>query len=313
MRANTRSEASRMTHPRRKDSAALVQPLAREAGIPPNGRVVSREGCPAGLRGPSGFTLIELLVVVAIIAILAGMLLPALSKARVKAQSIQCMNNLRQVMIAWRMYADDYQGRLPYNTVFETDLTKSWCTGWLQYQVSTPDNTNSLLFSRALMGPYFQNPGIFKCPGDRTVNPPRNQPRVRSIAMNAFVGGFWDGTSWGQIADRKRTWREYRNLDHFDDPAKRWVYTDECPLLNDGFLVHLMPIGTTVLPKNESMNDCPASYHGGAGALSFADGHSEIHKWRDIGTLRRSSHPLAPWQPSPNDYVWLAERTTGPK
>jgi prepilin-type processing-associated H-X9-DG protein len=72
-------------------------------------------------------------------------------------------------------------------------------------------------------------------------------------------------------------------------------------------------MGTTRMPADGAMNDCPASYHGGAGALSFADGHSEIHKWQDLGTLRRTAQPLADWLPSPRDYVWLAERTTGPK
>ncbi len=264
--------------------------------------------------GRSGFTLIELLVVIAIIAILAGMLLPALSKAKVKAQSIQCMNNLRQVMLAWRLYADDNRGSLPFNTVFELDLTKSWCTGSLSYNTSNPDNTNKLLFTKALLGQYFGGAAnIFKCPGDPTVNPPRKEPRVRTIAMNAFVGGFPDGTSWSQIAERKTTWMEYRKIDAFDEPANRWVFIDECPTLNDGFLVHLMPIGSRVIPKSGQMNDCPASYHGGSGALSFADGHSEIHKWRDRSTLLRTSQPLASTGNSPNDYYWLAERTTGPR
>ena len=261
-----------------------------------------------------GFTLIELLVVIAIIAILAGLLLPALGKAKVKAQSVHCMNNLRQVMVAWRMYADDNGGRLPFNTVFERDLTRSWCTGFMSYNQANPDNTNKLLFTQALMGPYFSGAAnLFKCPGDRTVNPPRNDPRVRSISMNAFFGGFWDGTTWPEVQARLGTWREYRKIDQIDRPSDRWVFTDECPTLNDGFLVHLMPIGTTVLPSNESMNDSPASYHAGAGALSFADGHSEIHKWRDAATIKRTTQPLAAAGPSPNDYIWLAERTTGPK
>lgn len=268
----------------------------------------------AGLVNSSrGFTLIELLVVIAIIAILAAMLLPALAKAKVKAQNIGCMNNLRQVMVSWRLYADDYQGRLPFNTVFETDLTKSWCTGWLQYNVSAPDNTNYLLFSKALMGPYFRNWQIFKCPGDPTVNPPRQNPRVRSISMNAFVGRFWDGTSWSQITERLPWWRQYLKIDDFDHPDQRWVFLDECPTLNDGFLVHLMPTGSKVIATGPmSMNDCPASYHAGSGALSFADGHAEIHKWKDAPTLLRTSNPTAPASGlSPNDYVWLAERTTG--
>lgn len=103
-------------------------------------------------------------------------------------------------------------------------------------------------------------------------------------------------------------------MEAFDQPSQRWVFIDECPTLNDGFLVHLMPIGTTVLPKNGAMNDCPASYHGGSGALSFADGHAEVHKWRDAATLRRTSQPTAPVTgTSPNDYLWLADRTTGAK
>jgi len=260
-----------------------------------------------------GFTLIELLVVIAIIAILASMLLPALSQAKVKAQRLQCMNNLRQVMISWRLYSDDFEGRLPFDTVFERDLTRSWCTGWLDYVNSSPDNTNTLLFSQALMGPYFRDPKLFKCPGDRTMDRGYKLPRVRSIAMNAFVGGFWDGTWWTEIEQRRSTWRVYRKIDQFDQPTQRWVFIDECPLLNDGHLVHLMPIGTTQLPANGSMNDCPAGYHSGAGALSYADGHSEVHKWADANTIKRTTAPLASAGTSPRDYVWLAQRTTGPR
>lgn len=257
-----------------------------------------------------GFTLIELLVVIAIIAILAALLLPALSKAKTRAQATQCMNNLRQVMFAWQMYIHDANDRLPFNTVFETDLTKSWCAGWLQYQVSTPDNTNTALFSRALMGPYFQNPKLFKCPGDPTVDVGNRQPRVRTIAMNAFMGGYFDGSDWVEVQDRAKTWRTYHKLSQIERPDMRFVFADECPIINDGLLMHYLPIGTTQLPANGIMDDCPASYHAGAGALSFADGHAEIHKWRDAPTLGAKIWPLT--APSPNDYIWLAERTAGP-
>jgi prepilin-type N-terminal cleavage/methylation domain-containing protein/prepilin-type processing-associated H-X9-DG protein len=258
----------------------------------------------------TAFTLIELLVVIAIIAILAAMLLPALSQAKTRTQATQCMNNMRQLMLSWRMYSDDANDRLVYNTVFETDLTKSWCTGWLQYQVGTPDNTNTLLFSKALMGPYFQNPRMFRCPGDPTVDVGNKLPRVRTVAMNAFMGGFPDSTWWTEIQPRLSTWKGYRRLSEIEHPDMRFVVADECPIINDGFLMHYMPIGTTQMPPNGIMDDCPASYHGGAGALSFADGHSEVHKWRDPATLTAKLWPLT--APSPHDYIWLAERTTGP-
>ncbi|KAB2660745.1 MAG: prepilin-type N-terminal cleavage/methylation domain-containing protein [Verrucomicrobia bacterium] len=269
----------------------------------------SRRGADA-TRFRAGFTLIELLVVIAIIAILAGMLLPALSKAKARAQATQCMNGLRQLMISWNMYADDSADRLPFNTVFETDVTKSWCTGWLQYGVSTPDNTNTALFARALMGPYFKDARVFRCPADPTVDVGNKRPRVRTVAMNAFVGGFPDGSDWVEVQDRKKTWRTYRKLGSIDRPDMRFVFADESPIINDGFLMHWMPINTTQLPANGIMDDCPASYHAGSGALSFADGHSEVHKWRDPATLRAKTWPIT--APSPNDFIWLAERTTGP-
>ncbi|MCW5557949.1 MAG: type II secretion system protein [Verrucomicrobiae bacterium] len=260
-------------------------------------------------RHRTGFTLIELLVVIAIIAILASLLLPVLGKARTRTQATQCMNNLRQVMLSWHMYAGDSNDRLVYNTVFETDLTKSWCTGWMQYQLSTPDNTNTLLFSKALLGLYFRNPKIFKCPGDPTRDVGNHLPRARTLSMNAFMGGFWDDTWWMEVQDRMGTWRTYRRLSDIEQPDMRFVVADECPNLNDGHLMHYMPIGTTQMPPDGTMDDCPASYHGGAGALSFADGHSEVHKWRDPATLAAKTGPIT--GPSPHDYIWLSERTTG--
>jgi prepilin-type N-terminal cleavage/methylation domain-containing protein len=291
---------------------------------------------PCGARRPVGaFTLIELLVVIAIIAILAGMLLPALTKAKSKAQGIQCMSNHRQLCLAWRLYAEDNREQL----VFASDDGNrsgpsmawnqfAWTLTHMDY-TSDPYNWDPTvdIMQRPLY-PYSKQPGIYKCPADKsTVKTDSGElkARVRSMSMNLYVGGFasknggWDGGwSW---ADPYVIYSKLGDISgglKSPGPAKLWIFLDQREdRINWGNFMTDMR-GYPDMPTQYAFTqDMPAFYHHLACGFSFADGHSEIHRWRDPRTYPPLVYGMAVTasvaSPRNQDVAWLQDHSTRPK
>ncbi|HEV2694916.1 MAG TPA: prepilin-type N-terminal cleavage/methylation domain-containing protein [Verrucomicrobiae bacterium] len=243
----------------------------------------------------SGFTLIELLVVIAIIAILAAMLLPALSRAKLKAQQIACVSNQKQMTYAWILYADDFSDKLVVNA--NNVAINSGIVGWVQNVLiwdqgpppqNYPQNYDLSLLANALLGPYCAKAvSIYKCPGDRSLG--FQGPRNRSISMNSQMGGGVVATIAGQggVVNQYGTenWKIFNKQSDINNPSpvNAWVFIDEHPdSINDGsFRVNMQGVADDGTGGTYTWNDYPANNHGGIGVLAYADGHVATHKWVD--------------------------------
>jgi prepilin-type N-terminal cleavage/methylation domain-containing protein/prepilin-type processing-associated H-X9-DG protein len=294
--------------------------------FPPDRTRNQSPGAPRRCKSFRAFTLIELLVVIAIIAIMASMLLPALSRAKLKAQGIQCLSNNKQLITAWHLYSLDFQDKVCNNFTIPGTVNAivkgtfdNWVNNVITWGASSSredqSNTNVAWVKNGVLANFTANAlGIYKCPADNYLSGVQRNAgwsgRLRSNSMNAFIG--YSGTD-GADDRNGRSWaegggyRQYLKQTDFQQPTMTWVTLDEqADSINDGFFV----VGL----NPSSWGDIPAAYHGGAGSFSFADGHAEIHRWKS----RASNVPVSTtgFYPLPFDaiarnidYAWYKDHT----
>ena len=281
------------------------------------GQATSFYAVPVPLLGgvTGGFTLIELLVVIVIIAILASLLLPVLGRAKAKAQAIVCLNNLKQLQLAWIMYVEDHNDWLvPNNPVLIPSQTSSssWALGDIQY--GNPDGTNIdyIIGEReGSIGQYVKTYKVFKCPTDRSVTrlaDGQSHARVRSYSMNMFMGT----TIRAGSGPDDNVWAVFMKQSDLNVGPRPefFVFMD----VHEDFLDRCgFDLSNDVGLYHEFWEHLPASRHAGSGVLSLSDGHVEIHRWRDNATLRPvngTNRLNSVFAPGSQDFHFVWQRAT---
>jgi prepilin-type N-terminal cleavage/methylation domain-containing protein/prepilin-type processing-associated H-X9-DG protein len=273
-----------------------------------------------------GFTLVELLVVISIIAVIASLILPALARARARAQGGFCLNNTRQLVVAWMLYADDHNGVLAYNlggnargtvalpsTAPGPAMSDNWVNNVENWELSS-DNTNSSTLVGTGLGPYANKAtAVYKCPSDNVLSDAQRAAgwngRVRSYSMNALVGDA-GAFSVGGVNANATNYVQFFKVFNIPHPTDIFVFLDEHPdSIDDGYFLNQETDGA-----QQVWTDLPASYHDGAASFSFADGHSELHRWHNGSTLQPSrAYGISPALPMPitdglQDFSWVMSR-----
>lgn len=262
--------------------------------------------------------MIELLVVVAVIALLAGLLLPTLARAKARSVATVCLNQHRQLGLACLLYAGENRDAFPNNfgeaetrqTVAEGRYL-NWANNVLNWEVD-PHNTNTAWLAAGGLGPYSGgNAAWFRCPADRVTSDLQRAAgwdgRARSISMNAMAGDAGAFIATGGNVNNPYH-RQFFRLADVPRPAGIFVFIDEHPdSINDGYFLNKV--------ATYEWTDLPASFHGGAANLTFADGHVETRRWLDASTRRPARPdgaqlPFAVQEPEDHDWHWLMERTT---